>query len=103
MVRVQRLTHKKAMWLDFAVLFIGAVVLEGIAATSDMPKIMSILTKMEEKGGGHVTQQRYLKPISNILEEVRGHSSVGGRGRGDNISNSIGKTLCFMFYYCKLC
>jgi len=61
------------VWLDFAVLFIRAAVLERIATASDMPKIMDVLTKIVE-GRGLVPQQSlnaYLKPISKILEEVR--------------------------------
>ena len=62
------------VWLDFAVLFIRAAVLERIAMASDMPKIMGTLTKIVE-GRGLVPQQNlsaYVKPIRRILEEVRG-------------------------------
>jgi hypothetical protein len=70
---VKNIDHgSNAVWLDFAVLFIRAAVLERIALASDMPKVMGVLTHLVDEGRGLASQQRFLKPISKILEEVKG-------------------------------
>jgi len=70
---VKNVDHgSNAIWLDFAVLFIRAAVLERIALASDLPKVVGVLTQLVDEGRGLASQQRFLKPISKILEEVKG-------------------------------
>lgn len=70
---------RNPVWVEFSLLFIRTAFLERIAAPSDFPKLMDLMTKIVEGRSQADPQvsQTLRKPILRMLDEVRGSS--GGK------------------------
>jgi len=67
---------RNPVWVEFSLLFIRTAFLERIAAPSDFPKLMDLMTKIVEGRSQADPQvsQTLRKPILRMLDEVRGSS-----------------------------
>ena len=67
---------RNTKWLDFAVLFVRAAVLERIALSADMPQTIRLLQNIVDNGAANIpVLQEYVKPVSRILDEI--HQASG--------------------------
>jgi len=77
------------IWVEFTLLFVQTAVVERIAAPSELPKVMDVLTKIGDgRVQGHQqVNQAYRKPIMRLLEELNKPSvSIEQRNRDLSIN-----------------
>lgn len=98
---------RNPIWVEFSLLFVRTAFMERIALSSDFPKLMDLMTKISDGRSQAPPQvvQRYQKPISGMLEELRPITAsslavldqqLEGLSIEENSSLSVGSLSVFM-------